>query len=220
MRGYRKDLTGQRFGRLTVIRATDQRVRSGKSSYIVYECLCDCGNTCFVCTWQLTAKGYKGKKSCGCLNKETGSGYIHGGSRTPLYHVWDSMKARCNNPKNTAYKDYGGRGIRVCAEWQNDFEVFRDWALSNGYKEDLSIDRIDVNGNYCPENCRWITIKEQQSNKRSTIRIEYNGETHTILEWSQITGIKYITLFQRIKAGWPTDKALNAPPDVSRHHKK
>ena len=158
----RKDLTGQRFGRLTVIRATDQR---GPDNGIVYECLCDCGNTCFVWNNRLTIRTHSRKRSCGCLHDETHE--QHGGAGTLLYHKWNGMRDRCNNPKARQYSYYGGRGIRICDEWQNSFAAFRDWALSAGYKDGLSLDRIDYNGNYCPENCRWISMAEQQRNRRN-----------------------------------------------------
>lgn len=202
----RKDLTGQRFGRLTVIRATDQR---GPDNGTVYECLCDCGNTCFVWNNRLTRKGHSRKRSCGCLHDETHE--QHGGTGTILHHKWTGMRDRCNNPNSKQYSYYGGRGIRICDEWQNSFAAFRDWALSAGYKDGLSLDRIDVNGNYCPDNCRWISMAEQQANKRSNVRIEYNGETHTIAEWAEITGIDYKTLHRRISAGWEPEKALTQP---------
>ena len=166
MRNY--DLTGRRFGRLTVIRKTDQR---GPDGGMVYECLCDCGNTCFVWNNRLTIKGHSRKRSCGCLHDETH--HAHGGSGTTLFHKWTGMKDRCYNQNARQYQDYGGRGISVCDEWRESFAAFRDWALANGYQEGLSIDRIDVNGNYCPENCRWITMAEQQRNKRPSSEWEF-----------------------------------------------
>ena len=206
----RKDLTGQRFGRLMVIRATDQRYRCGKGSQIIYECLCDCGNTFFARTGQLTRKDSRQKRSCGCLAAEF-FGYKHGGSKMALYSNWNHMKNRCCNPNADNYANYGGRGITVCDEWKNSFAAFRDWALSNGYQEGLSIERIDVNGNYCPENCRWETMKAQQRNRTNTRLIEYNGETHSVAEWAEITGISSKTLFSRIALGWTPDKILTEP---------
>lgn len=199
----KKDLTGERFGRLLVIGKTEKR---GPDGSIIYECLCDCGNICFVSRNRLIIKGHSRKRSCGCLHDETHK--QHGWSKTSLFHRWTNIKDRCFNEKCASFKYYGGRGIKMCKEWKDDFATFKDWAIQNGYKEDLTIDRIDVNGDYCPENCRWITMEEQQKNKRNVKKITYNGETHSISEWAKITGIKYGTLWNRIKKGIPIEKAL------------
>lgn len=197
------DLTGRRFGRLTVVRKTDQR---GPDGGIIYECLCDCGNTCLALGGKLTRKGHSAKRSCGCLHDETHP--PHGGSKTLLYHKWKGMRERCYDKNSKPFKNYGGRGISICDEWKNDFAAFRDWAIENGYEEGLSIDRIDVNGNYCPENCRWITLEEQQRNKRNVKPITWNGETHLLPEWAEITGIKYGTLWKRLHEGKPLDEVF------------
>lgn len=128
-----------------------------------------------------------------------------------LYSVWLNMRSRCYNPKNKKYKDYGGRGILICEEWA-EFLNFKKWAESNGFYKNLTIDRIDNNGNYCPENCRWITQKEQTRNKRTNHLLTFNGETKTMAEWSEITGIKYHTLKNRInKYGYSVSRALTEP---------
>ena len=137
---------------------------------------------------------------------------IHGESKTRLYKIWKGIKERCHNPNNTAFRNYGGRGIGICDEWngKNGYIPFREWALQNGYSDDLTIDRIDVNGNYAPSNCRWVTLTEQSRNKRTTILSTFNGETRTLKEWSEILGINYQTLYRRIFIyGWDTDKAFN-----------
>lgn len=132
-----------------------------------------------------------------------------------LYSVWLNMRSRCYNPKNKKYKDYGGRGISICSYW-DDFLNFKRWSLENGFDESLTIDRIDNNGNYCPENCRWINQKEQMRNTRVNHLLTYNGETKTMVEWSEITGIKYHTLKQRInKYGYSVERALTEP--VTKH---
>lgn len=134
----------------------------------------------------------------------------HNASR--LYTIWDNMRSRCNNSNNPKYKDYGGRGISVCKEW-DDYDSFKNWALENGYTDDLSIDRIDVNGNYEPVNCRWITQKKQCRNKRTNHLITYNGETKTIAEWAEETGIPYHTLKRRInKYNFSPEEALTIKP--------
>ena len=128
------------------------------------------------------------------------------------------MKYRCNNPNCSSYADYGGRGIKVCDEWQN-YIPFSEWALANGYDDSLTIDRIDVDGNYEPSNCRWATKKEQQNNLRRTTFIEYNGEKKSISEWSEIFGISKQTIAYRIKAGWDLDKVFargGSPNDINQ----
>ena len=122
------------------------------------------------------------------------------------------MIQRCENENIERYDIYGGRGIEVCKEWKEDFLNFYNWAINNGYKDNLSIDRIDVNGNYEPNNCRWATAKEQARNMRTNVNLTYNGETHCISEWAEITGIKASTIRYRIKiAGWSVEKALTTP---------
>ena len=119
------------------------------------------------------------------------------------------MKSRCYNPSSTSYKNYGARGITVDAVWEHDFIAFKNWAIENGYSDELTIDRIDVDGNYEPSNCRWATYEQQANNKRNNHLITYNNETHTIAEWSRITGIKYDTIERRInRSKWSVEKAL------------
>lgn len=127
------------------------------------------------------------------------SNRIHGYSDTRLYRIWISMRSRCNNQNDKFYKDYGGRGIKVCDAWNNSFEPFKTWSLSCGYKETLTIDRISVNGDYCPENCRWATNKEQSNNRRNTLYITFEGVTHTTSEWASILGISVQTVIAHYK---------------------
>ena len=168
---------GQKFGRLLVLERAEDAINPNGKKTIRYKCLCDCGNEAIVRKGHLTS-GYT--VSCGCLQRET-AGNIrrkHGQShKTRLYSVWLNMKDRCYNPNNNYYNSYGGRGISVCDEWRNDYTKFQEWCLSNGYKEDiresgrnnLTLDRIDVNGNYEPLNCRFVTNKENCLNKRDNL---------------------------------------------------
>lgn len=163
------DLTGERFGAVTVI----ERAANSPKNEVMWKCRCDCGNEFTTRARSLRSGETKG---CGCLRLQhstqaaravnTKHGAAPHRGYTKLYNTWLRMKGRCNRPTATNYQYYGGRGISVCEEWEKDFSSFRSWALANGYREGLSIDRIDVNGNYCPENCRWITMAEQQRNKR------------------------------------------------------
>ena len=207
----KEDLTGQTFGRLSVIgRAEDYVYPSGKRRP-KWLCKCECGKIITVIAVNLK-RGTT--QSCGCLRKEilserqkTHSGYAN---KEPLYQVWLNMKKRCNNPNDQHYKYYGGRGVSIIPEWSNNYSVFRDWALSHGYKKGLSLDRVNVDGNYEPDNCRWATMKTQQNNRRSCKYIEHNGEVHTIKEWSKILEIKYSTLYSRItKYNMPFEVAIS-----------
>lgn len=140
-----------------------------------------------------------------------GEQFKSGYSMTRLYGIWAGMKTRCFNPNEKKYKCYGGRGIGMCDEWKNDFTSFALWAVGNGYSESLSIDRINPNEGYNPQNCRWCDMKTQQNNRTNNHRLEYNGETHTIAEWAKITGIKRHTIDQRIRYGWTIERILTTP---------
>lgn len=200
-----KDIVGEKYGRLTVV-----KFYGIKNHKAMFECICECGNTT-IAQGQLLRRGTT--KSCGCLLRETREKCrkTHGMTDTHLYGVWCTMKSRCHNPKSQRYELYGGRGIEVCEEWRNSFETFYEWAIANGYKDGLTIDRIDVDKDYRPDNCRWATVKQQQNNRRNNRLIEYNGETRTLHEWSDKLNIKYGTLHYRLKAGWSIEKAFSTP---------
>lgn len=187
-----KDLTGQKFGRLTVI----ARNGSNPRKQALWKCECECGN-------YTTVEGSKLKtghtQSCGCLHKEIlKQPRKHGLTYTKLYRIYRAIIDRTEYESNKSYKDYGARGIKMCYEWRNDFSAFYNWAITNGYTDTLTIDRIDVNGNYEPNNCRWVTRTEQANNKRNNRLITYNGKTQTMAQWSRQTGISYTILSQRI----------------------
>ena len=195
------DLTDQKFGRLTVIRL----VGKSKNGDKIWECKCDCGNI-----KNVTSSNLKGKtKSCGCLKRELE--VKHKMTGTKLYNTWTHMKSRCFNSNDKHYKDYGGRGITVCDEWKDNFQSFFDWSMSNGYADNLTIDRKNNNGNYSPENCAWSTNKEQQRNKRNTCYLTYKEKTQSASEWAEEYGISVKTLTRRIRDGWSIEKALETP---------
>ena len=208
------DLTGERFGKLTVVNLHHS---NGVAYWL---CKCDCGNESVV---KGTSLRYGSTKSCGCgsleqakLNRlaHTQSGHLM--SRTPIYCTWKNMKRRCYSERNKRYANYGGRGIRVCDEWKNDFFAFYEWAIKNGYDDSLTIDRIDVDGDYSPSNCRWATRKEQANNTTRNHYIAYRGETHTAKQWSEKLGVPYQTLLYRTNKGWPMERIEATPVGAGR----
>ena len=142
--------------------------------------------------------------------------FIRGYSMTRLYKTWLHMKERCYSPKDKRYAHYGERGIVLCEKWKNDFLTFAEWAVNNGYEEHLTIDRIDVNKGYCPENCRWVTMIVQQNNRSNNRIVEMNGERHTLSEWTRILGLSIVSLNYRIKRGWSYEKISTTPMRVRK----
>lgn len=205
------DLTGKKFGKLTVIKQNGY-----KGNKMAWLCKCDCGNFTTVSTDSLNSGQ---TQSCGCLRKERLLAALttHGMAHTKIYKIWEAMKRRCDCPKVERYSQYGGRGITYTLKWKK-FEPFYQWALSAGYKEGLSIDRINVNGNYEPSNCRWIPLRDQAYNKTTSKLLTCRGITLTIAEWSQRTGIPYEAIYQRIvRLKWDTERALTEPAKVGRN---
>lgn len=206
------DLTNQTFGRLTVI-----KLHHVKNKYRRYWlCKCECGNETVVYVSNLTT----GKTtSCGCYVRENiknGIHMTHGLRNHRLYGIWVNMKTRCYNSKSPKYKRYGGRGIKICDEWLDNFMNFYNWSMDHGYKDDLSIDRINNDGNYEPSNCRWTTAKEQASNKSTTNLITFNGKTQCVKAWTEELGFSKEALRERLKRGWSIEKALTTPIDRKR----
>lgn len=208
------DMTGKRINMLTVLHRAESI--NGRT---MWHCRCDCGKEFNVSYSHLK----NGQYSCGCQKNRIISQKkkTHGMADTRLFSVWSHMKERCYKPYNKSFNDYGGRGIEVCEEWKNDFMCFYDWAIQNGYDENAplmqcTIDRINVNGNYEPDNCRFITIKEQCNNRRNNRVLELFGESHTLAEWSEILNIKYSTIWRRLKNGWSVEEALNASSHIHK----
>ncbi len=206
--------SGMRFGRLTIVDRTDDIINSRGIKFTAYLCKCDCGKTLSVKATRLKS----GKtQSCGCWTSEKlrNAKIKHdcSGKNNRLYEIWKGMKARCYNPNHTAYGSYGGRGIRVCDEWLHDFTSFRQWALSHGYNDLKSIDRIDSNNNYCPENCRWADSYEQANNKRNSRILECCGKSQTLSQWAYEVGVARELIRDRIdRLGWGIERAIFTPP--------
>lgn len=194
--GKFKDIVGQKFGRLTAIKEV------GDKKYL---CYCECGNSKDINKYSLLSGD---TKSCGCLNKELRT--KRGLYDSKLYNIHKAIKRRCYNENDKGYKNYGGRGISVHNEWlgEKGFINFYNWAMNNGYREGLSIDRKEVNGNYEPSNCRWTTMDVQANNKRENRNVTINGEIKTLAEWAKFAGIGKQTLKERLNNNWPEEDLL------------
>lgn len=203
MRGGTNFKIGDRIGRLIVISKHPTKAKYNRTLWL---CQCDCGNTTLATTGDLNAEKVR---SCGCLGKENslrlGKTNSKGGiSKERLNSIYSCMKTRCYNSRRIDYKNYGGRGITICDEWlgENGYVNFRTWALDNGYCEDLTIDRIDVNGNYEPSNCRWITLSQQARNKRNTVYLVLNNQKKALADWCDELNLDYRKILRRYEDGW------------------
>ena len=154
--------------------------------------------------------------SCGCVGRKHSreAKIKHDGRHTRLYSIWCNMKNRCYNKNVRSYKTYGARGIMVCDEWKNDFQAFHDWAVQSGYRDDLTIDRIDNDGNYDPTNCKWSTPLEQANNTSRSTMLTYKGKTMSLADWARELGMNQGTLRSRIRNNWPTEKALTKEVEI------
>ena len=200
-----QDITGQRFGRLLVLRQSE---RTASSRHIRWTCRCDCGSEAEIVGTDLR----RGRvQSCGCLRADRTREVVatHGRSSTREYRIWLGMRRRCNNPRFPKYEYYGGRGIRVCDRWANSFEAFL--ADMGDAPPGTSIDRIDSNGNYEPTNCRLASSDTQARNRRGVRLISLRGETHSISEWAEVVGVHKGVISARIRSGWPLEEAVFAP---------
>jgi len=204
-----KDLTGQKFGELIVLCRANNYISPSGNVSTKWKCKCSCGKEIEVLANNLT-RGHT--KSCGCLfpHHRLNHGDCVGNNPSRLYRIWAGMRTRCYSESSPRYKHYGARGIKICDEW-NDFSNFKEWALNNGYSDLLSIDRINVNGDYSPENCRWASQKTQGNNTTRNVRIEYQDQVRTLSEWSDILQIPYKALWYRLHSGWTVNKAFSTP---------
>lgn len=195
---------GEKYGKLTILKLAkiveyiNPKGRKLQKKY--YECLCECGKKAIIYQGKLTSGQ---TKSCGCITHK------HNLHNSRIYNIYAGMKKRCFSITQKDFKNYGGRGITVCDEWKNDFLTFYNWAIKNGYNDTLTLDRINYNRNYCPENCRWATPKEQANNKRSNLILNYNNESHNVTQWAEKLNIPRHLIYQRIYAGWKTNEVLS-----------
>lgn len=203
-----KDYSGQRFGRITVVRYLEENEREFVNRR--WLCKCDCGTIKQINIANLTSGNIR---SCGCLQRERMAklNFKHGKWKTKLFNVWIAMRNRCYQKNTKYYINYGGRGVTMCPEWKDDFNNFEKWALANGYQDGLSIDRIDVNGNYEPSNCRWATLKQQANNTRRNHYLTFEGKTQSLQMWADETGISYSAIKTRVAKGWSAKDTLTVP---------
>lgn len=204
---FHKDLTGQKFGKLTVVSSAGSR-----GGHVYWNCRCECGNGKVARGSHLQSGNIR---SCGCLPAHK----THGETHTRLYGVWANMMGRCYNPKNREYLRYGGRGVTVCEDWR-DFAQFADWARASGYDEtaargECTLERRNNDLGYSPDNCVWANASVQANNTRRNRYISYQGETKTLSQWARHLGIKQSTLSRRILSGWPVEKAFTE--EVKKH---
>lgn len=213
-----KDLTGRCIGRLTVLERAQDHIQSNGKKIAMWKCECECGNLVVIRAPRLNATKQP-TLSCGCLQRETAKATAtkHGGDGTRLYRIYRDMVNRCYDEKNKGYHNYGGRGITICAEWRDDYAAFRRWAYANGYDDTAprgkyTIDRIDVNGNYEPSNCRWADMKTQCNNTRFNLRYIVNGEDMTLKQIAEKYNVNYHSLYARVRLrGWDIYDAITLP---------
>lgn len=212
------DLTGQTFGRLLVI----GEVGKNKAGHYMWNCKCECGKSKVVNSYHLRSGAIK---SCGCLRVDRNVAFnkatkvTHGKRYTRLYNIWRGIKYRTKTKTSSKYAEYGERGITICQAWEDDFQSFYDWAMANGYADDLTLDRKDNDGPYSPENCRWATAKVQGNNRRSNTSITHNGKTLTLAQWADELGIPRARIYKRAEANLPVEEILY-PGKLPSHRRR
>lgn len=203
-----KDLItkGDQYSLLTVVKEVERKNAPGRQVF----CQCECGKKKIVSFRDLKRGNVK---SCGCLKNYSteNNENFHNMSNTRLYAIWSDMKHRCLNENNIRYKRYGGRGISVCEEWL-EFKNFYEWAKSSGYKDELTLDRVDNNKGYSPRNCKWSTQKEQAWNRSTTFKVERNGVSKSLREWCRLENVPFNMVYRRLRRGWDIEDALRIPP--------
>ena len=210
----KKERIGKTYNELTII---DYAYTKDDGTY--WKCRCSCGKEIITQYSRLPSGQIK---SCGCSSYKERSQKIrngeikppnlkHGDSNSRLYRIYQGMKERCYNKNVKDYKHYGARGIKICEEWLDSYASFKEWSLSNGYQDNLTIDRADVNADYCPENCRWANIIQQNNNKRTNVFVEYEGQKLSLKQLSRLVGVNYRTLYDRYKKGWPLERMIQSP---------
>ena len=214
-----EEMIGKQYGNWTVISYShsvdNSKFRKDKNAfvkdvrhYMLVECIC--GTVRSVRKDGLTSGS---TKSCGCTNRRNST---HNLSKTKLYYTYQGIKRRCYNSKSEQFKNYGGRGIKMCDEWLNDSESFFEWSKRNGFSEELSIDRINNDGDYSPENCRWVDMRTQSRNKRTNVHVTYKGKTQLLVDWAKEKGMNRGTLSSRLNSGWTLEDALETPVGAER----
>lgn len=211
------DITGQKFSRLTAVK----QVGRDKGRQALWEFKCDCGNTCIT---RASSARNGNTRSCGCLPKEMikyialkylplahAATTTHGKSKERVYRIYKAMKARCYNHHNMKYHNYGAKGITICDEWLNNSQTFIDWAALNGYKDNLTIDRKNNDKGYSPDNCRWVTVAEQNRNTSQNVYLTLNGQTRIMTDWAKMMGMHPTTLAGRLRSGWSVERAILQP---------
>ena len=193
----------KKYGKLTILGIEYQKKYSNGTIIDFVKCKCECGNIKII-NFNNIKRGLV--KSCGCITKT-----VNGMSKTRIYQIYRHLINRCYREKDISYKNYGNKGIIVCDEWKNDFMSFYNWSMANGYANDLTIDRIDVNGNYEPSNCRWVNMAVQQNNRSNNRILEYKGQKKTITEWAKYCGLSYRNLYYRLNNGYTIEEAIEKP---------
>lgn len=193
----------KKYGKLTILGIEYQKKYSNGTIIDFVKCKCECGNIKII-NFNNIKRGLV--KSCGCITKTA-----NGMSKTRIYQIYRHLINRCYRQKDISYKNYGNKGITVCEEWRNDFMSFYNWSMAHDYADDLTIDRIDVNGNYEPSNCRWVNMTVQQNNRTNNRVLEYKGQKKTITEWAKYCGLSYRNLYYRLKNGYTIEEAIEKP---------